>query len=439
LTLVVNALILLVVIPEFSNRLTAVYAQNLYPDSYDQLASSLVEGNGYRFFPGTAQTLMREPGYPVFLAGIFLVFGKSFTAVKLANMFLAVAAAWLLTRIARRLSSSQALVVVAPLLFLFHPGTLIAESRGGSEALFTFFFTLFVLTLYRAIEGRRRRDYVVCGGVLGLTVLIRSTPILFPLVLVGYLLVFERQGNPKLAILLNAALMITAMFVVLSPWIIRNYSLTGKFIPTASVVGISAYTGQYLCEHLSGNNLYVDEDLDREAGRERASLARELGYPFRDGYYQAFYSSADEVSFSNYLLKRVIGKYRQSPMLFVSCVRSNLFNLWFAGKTLRATIMNLIVQLPFLILAVIGAVLAVRNNRLKIIAPLALLIIYYVAVFVPILAQARYSVPLIPFLSILASLTLVAAQRKLTGEDERRQYQEARAIALPSPLSGSAR
>ena len=121
------------------------------------------------------------------------------------------------------------------------------------------------------------------------------------------------------------------------------------------------------------------------------------------------------------------------------CVRSNLFNLWFAGKTLKATITNLIVQLPFLILAVIGTVLAVRDNRLKIVAPLALLILYYVAVYVPILAQARYSVPLIPFLSILASLTLVAAYRRLTGEDERRRYHEARATALPSPLSGSAR
>jgi hypothetical protein len=79
--------------------------------------------------------------------------------------------------------------------------------------------------------------------------------------------------------------------------------------------------------------------------------------------------------------------------------------------------MNLIVQLPYIILASIGAVLAVRSNKLKLIAPLGLFIISYVAVYVPILAQARYSVPLMPFVSILACLTLVAAQRRLTGED----------------------
>jgi hypothetical protein len=414
-TLVVNAVILLFVIPEFSNRLTSLYNQNLYPDGYDLIATSLVDGSGYRFYPDTARTMMREPGYPIFLAGIFYVFAKSLTAVKLVNMFLAVATAWVMTRIGRRLSSSQALIVVAPLMFLFHPGTLIAESRGGSEALFTLLFTLFALTLYRAIESRRGRDYVVSGGVLGLTVLVRSTPILFPLCLLVYLLVFECQGSPKRAAARNVALMVTAMFVVLSPWIVRNYSLTGKFVPTASVVGVSAYTGQYLCDHLAGHNYWVDEDLDREAGRERTKLAQELGYPFKDGYYQSFYASGDELKFSNYLLNRVIGRYKQSPMMFARCVRSNLFNLWFAGKTWTSTSMNLVVQLPYLILAVMGTMLSVRNKRFKLVAPLALLIVYYVAVYVPILAQARYSVPLIPFLSVLACLALAAARSKGAG------------------------
>jgi 4-amino-4-deoxy-L-arabinose transferase-like glycosyltransferase len=359
---------------------------------------------------------MREPGYPIFLAAIFFVFGNSLNAVKLTNMFFAFVTAGLMTRIVRKLSSNQILIVVAPLLFLFHPGTLIAESRGGGEVLFALFLTLFVLTLYRAIESNRAWDYSLSGGVLGLTVLVRSTPMLFPLFLLAYLLL-ERHRNARLAVFRNIALMVMAMFLVLSPWIIRNYSLTGKFVPTASVVGVSAHTGQYVCQHHPGNNLWVDETLDREAAQERAKLAEDLRYPFKAGYYQSFYSSEDEVKFSKHLMWRVADEYRRSPMLFVRCVSSNLFNLWFAGKTWKSTSLNLIVQLPYLILASIGAVLAVRSNKLKLIAPLGLFIISYVAVYVPILAQARYSVPLMPFVSILACLTLVAAQRRLTGED----------------------
>jgi hypothetical protein len=71
-----NAVILLVLIPAVSARLKPFYSQDLYADGYNLLASNLVAGNGYRFYPDTADTLIREPGYPVLLAGIVKVFGE---------------------------------------------------------------------------------------------------------------------------------------------------------------------------------------------------------------------------------------------------------------------------------------------------------------------------------------------------------------------------
>src|SRR5260370_33260218 len=74
--------------------------------------------------------------------------------------------------------------------------------------------------------------------------------------------------------------------------------------------------------------------------------------------------------------------------------------------------MNILVQLPYMILAVIGIVACVRNNRFTGIGPFVLFIVYVVAVCVPILAQARYSVRLIPFLSVLASIAVAALREK---------------------------
>jgi hypothetical protein len=85
----------------------------------------------------------------------------------------------------------------------------------------------------------------------------------------------------------------------------------------------------------------------------------------------------------------------------------NLFNFWFAGKTWMSTAMNVVVQLPYLLLAAIGAVRCARNKQFLLIGPLVTFILYVMAVHVPILAQARYSAPLIPFLSILACFTFV--------------------------------
>lgn len=409
-----NALILFVLIPKASTKLHGLYSEDQYQDGYDQLAANLASGNGYRFYPNTAETLMREPGYPVLLAGIYRVFGSSFVYVKLVNMILAFAAAYLLMLIARRISGNWLVAFGAPLLFLFHPGTLAAESRGSVEILFTLVLTIYVFTVYRAAKSDRWQDHVASGVALGATMLVRSTPILFPLVLFGYVLAFERHGRNFLVLTRNFALTILAMFLVMSPWVVRNYLLTEKFVPTASVLGVAAQTGLYFSTHPEIGNVQMDWD----ASQERNQLARELGYPFKIGYYQYFYSPTDELAFSQFLSQRVVREYEMHPLIFLKTLALNTLKFWCGGKTEKSVVIDAILQFPFLILAIAGTVLCIKGSRTTLIAPLALLCVYLVGVSVPILAQARYSEPLIPFMSILAVIALLALKQKL----EKRNY-----------------
>jgi hypothetical protein len=71
----------------------------------------------------------------------------------------------------------------------------------------------------------------------------------------------------------------------------------------------------------------------------------------------------------------------------------------------------LILEVPYLFLAMAGLVVAVRNGLFNSVAPVLLLIAYLVAVSVVVLAQARYSVPLIPFLSIFVCIALDGIRR----------------------------
>jgi len=413
-----HAAILFFVIPRLSPQVSGAYIPKIFGDGYDQLAENLANGNGYRFYPDTALTLMREPGYPILLAGLTTAFGASFTVVKISNMILAIATAWLLMRIGIRLMPRGAaqntfLVLGPPVLFLFHPGVLIAESRGGVEMLFAFLITLFLLMTFEAIESNSWQDYLLCGLVLGITVSVRSTPMLFPVPLFAYMMIVERRRRSIIAISRNIMVMILAMIVVLSPWITRNYLLTGKFIPTGSVLGVSAQAGQYIGKHqFEGKPYWI---LDREAARERDRLAIGLGYPFEDGaegYYQTFYKTNDEINFSSYLLKKVVAEYQNSPMLFFRCMTQNVFNFWFAGKTWNATAMNAMIQLPYLALAGLGAFRLIRTKSARTAGLLVLFVAYVMAVHVPILAQARYSIPLISVIAILASAGLATVLKK---------------------------
>ncbi|MGA2831965.1 MAG: glycosyltransferase family 39 protein [Terracidiphilus sp.] len=416
---VIHAVVLFVALPALSHRLAPSYNQNRFADGYDLLAQNLAAGNGYRFYPDTAETLMREPGYPLILAGLMLAFGKSLAVVQITNMLLALVTAFLTILIGRELtpeacSRNSVLLFGPPMLFLFDPGTLIAESRGGVEITFGLLLAVFILSIYRAVRVNRWQDYLISGLVLGFTALVRSTPILFPVFFLLFVLYFDSRRVKKLILFRNITILVLATLAVLSPWIVRNYSLTGKFVPTASVVGVSAQAGQYINEHLfEGKPWWL---LDRAASRERDKVAGNLGLPFEDGpggYYQTFYKSIDEIRFSQYLMGDVINKYKQSPALLVRCLGQNVINFWVAGKTWLATGLNTILQLPYLVFAVIGSIHCYRNGRAKAVSLLLLFIGYFVAVHVPILAQARYSIPLMPLVSILSALGIVSVQERL--------------------------
>lgn len=413
LTVLLNALVVFVVLPKASTQIRGLYSENQYADGYDQLAANLAAGNGYRFYPDTAQTLMREPGYPLLLAGTYKLFGSDFRIVKFLNMALAFGTAYVMICIGRKISANSLLIFGAPVLFLLHPETLIAESRGGVEIFFGSMLALFMLTVYRAADSARWGDYALAGGVLGATLLVRSTPLLFPLLLFGYLAFSERKNSNLVVLTRNFSVVMLTMCLVISPWVVRNYLLTNKFVPTASVLGVAAQTGLYMATHQEIGNVQVDY----QAAMERNRLAQAFGRPFRAGYYQYFYLPADELGFSQYLAHHVEDEYKAFPLLFLRTLTLNLVKFWCGGKTGQSVVMNAIIQFPFLALAITAVVLCLRAGHLRKLAPLALLCVYLVGVSLPILAQARYGAPLVPLMSVLAVIALLALKNKLKAHD----------------------
>lgn len=406
-----HAVVLFGLIPFMTDRVSPLYNQDRFTDGYDQIATNLIQGNGYRFYADTASTLMREPGYPVFVAALFWLFSGSFAAVKAANLALVLGTAWFTMRLARQVGISRATSLWPPVLLLIHPGVLIAESRGGVEILFGFLIVAFLTATYTAVSSSRWFYYAIAGALLGCAVLVRSTPILFPLFLFVYLWLSKDRTVALPMLFRNAAFVIVSLAIVLSPWIIRNYRLTHRFVPTASVLGISAHAGQYICTHFSEKKPFFQ--LDREAAHERSELARRLGYRFRDGYYQGFYSPTDELAFSSFLSREVAAEYSHHPFLCGKCMVENVFNFWYRGKSWKSTTANFAVQTPYLILALFGVVASMRNFRS--IGLIVVFISYTIAVYIPILAQARYSVPLISLMSILVTLGLSRVLKSKSG------------------------
>jgi 4-amino-4-deoxy-L-arabinose transferase-like glycosyltransferase len=391
-------------LPVLESRAAGRYSIG-FADGYDILAKNLADGNGYRWRADMAETMIREPGYLFFLAAAFKVAGYSIDVARLLNILLTVGIAIMLMTLARGITGDPGAAVAAALLFLVHPGTLIAEARGGVEILFIFVGFVFMLALHSAAEKGGAWRWLFAGLAFGLVVQVRSTPIAFPAFLLVYVL-FRAEGlRERLSAVFKVAVLVAGMGLVMVPWVLRNYRLVHEFVPVATLGGVGLQEGLYMCRNVSfGDDLYP---VGQAAGRIRGELARDRGMRFEGAeYFQMFYDAHDETAFNRMLLGAASREYAEDPGLLVRCVGKNVFNLWFLGKTWDVTMMNMLVQVPVLALVFYGLTIVWRRGELQ---KMGILLTYVGSIAIThllVVAVARYSIPVLAFLAIPAGVAV---------------------------------
>ncbi|MCX6348221.1 MAG: glycosyltransferase family 39 protein, partial [Candidatus Aureabacteria bacterium] len=206
----------------------------------------------------------RPPGYAYFLAAIYRLFGVGFLAPRLVQMLLGLLAAGGAYLIGKRWFGGAAGLIWSGLMavywiFIFYEGELAGESLS----------VLLGLPLLWAIaeagEGRGWARGLIAGVLFGLYALLRPNVLVFFPVAVGWIiwvamrrpatgmgrtqgspLHFNGAGGPDDAtespvrgawITAAAAALGTALAI--APATIRNYVVSGEFVPIATNVGIT--------------------------------------------------------------------------------------------------------------------------------------------------------------------------------------------------------
>jgi len=301
--------------------------------------------------------------------------------------------------------------LIAALLFLLYPGTLVAEARAGNDIPCVFSMLLFMAALNWAVEEESIWLYGMAGLLLGVAALVRSEVMLFPLFPLVYYLCTSRGWGARGKVVLRMGMLAVGTVVAMSPWIIRNYLLVHEFEATDTLGGVAEQEGLFTCEHLSQyGSFYLAQ---RAAGLERAEIAKQLGLGLEGSYYyQFFYTPQDEIRFNRALQNHVAEEYRDHPRVLAACSAENLFyKFWFLGKTPQATKMNVLVQLPLLSCALGGLIVFYGLGLLRKAAILLLYVAYVPIIHAPIIAHARHSMLVLAFLAVPAAVFLVWAWR----------------------------
>ena len=382
---------------------------------------------------------IRTPGYPLFVAAVYRVAGESHAAVAAAQGLLFALLTLVVFALTSRLATERVALVAAAFTALFPPipyyGALVL-----TEVLCTVLVTLGIWSALRAIQERRPGQYILTGVLFGLATLTRPSFALFPVALVGCVALaalWRREGRAVWA----WGLMLAAFVVVLGPWLAYNAIYVHRWtVSPAGGIGratweaswqgtwpgrvqadltrlADAHTGEdddtldrLVTEFAAANNLPADPMLTYV--HQWRDIRRIWNTPTDPRERSVMRIAADDeywrVGLANIQRDRVGHLLRR--------VTVGTFVLWAAEIPIRYSQINsvrpLVIRAIWLVqavvmgLALIGVVFVAQRRGALEAAPMAALIAYITALHVPLLAEARFSLPAKPVVLALAAIAL---------------------------------
>ena len=198
-----------------------------FVDKSDRFATTLVDHGTFGFLPDVPSAYT-QPLYGWFLAAIYFPFGRSWLAVGIVQILVAVATALVVLEIGRRLGSTN-VGVVAALLTTLHPYVVWHDVHANREILDGFLLALLTLLALVAYERATTGMAAVTGVVAGLAILSNARLVLLPLV-VGVYVAWRVPGG--LRALFTIGLVVASAAVVVAPWVVRNEVQVGCYALT---------------------------------------------------------------------------------------------------------------------------------------------------------------------------------------------------------------
>lgn len=373
-------------------------APDLTPDGvgYDDAARRLVREGYYAWvYEGDivtdpAPNAMHPPGYPAFLAALYLLSGLDAPAQPLVSIAQAVLSAltlWGLFIIGRRIASPDIGLVATALGAVYAP-LWFSYRYVLTEDLFAALCVWAAWAAITAIQSTGRRAvaaYALAGALAATATYVRAAAVAWLVVAAGMLLALGRQRRMELF----RGMCVTACVIVLAlaPWWVRNASIYGTFVPFNTMTA----AGSLVAANETWDGLVADLDSLGKTGhiapseelqynRDVAALARTRS---REGWAER------GLGYPIWRLRQVaISLFTYHPNPFGG------FAGW--GAVVEA------LHLAVLVLAARGAWLWRRSPAVWILAALPIALIAIHAATLPL---SRYFLPMMPLVIVLAALS----------------------------------
>ncbi len=431
-----------------------IFSQPLSSDQlgYDSIAMDILN-NGQ--FTDQGQPTFREPGYPLFLAVIYKIFGHNYDAVRFIQIILFGLLAVIIYFLARDIFGRKIAIFSGLCTALFYG---LANHAGlvMTELLFTFLICLFAYSIYKASAENSNKWLVFSALILGGATLVRGVAeFLFFLVVINFFIIFKGKISYK-KIFCKIAIFIVCFFMVLTPWLVKNKFKNG--------ISVSSFTGYYLLlqtermkelySHYAGHfvgyflGYYVSERLNFDTGPSDNKYFSYFEGPIQSRIARLTAEGYDYSDISSVFTKEALPQVVKHPGQFLSVSVLNFFSfngpilirgpLWQNAADLSPQFADgrhpeipdylklIIVLTPRLLwflffFFVIKSI--IKNLRdWKKIGWLVLIITYFNIIYSISSGLNRYALPIYPFYIILAIMGLTSVYAKIKKLNESAHY-----------------
>jgi 4-amino-4-deoxy-L-arabinose transferase-like glycosyltransferase len=415
---------------------------------YERLGAALATTGKFTRYPDASDfvpEVIRTPGYPAFVAAVYLVAGVgNHMAVAVAQAGVFAALVLLVYLLARRAAGDRVGLAAAGATALFPPfpyfGALVL-----TELWTTFVATAAVLLCLRAVQTRTLAGFAWAGVLFSAATLVRPAFVLLPFFLAAGVPLVARPARAPRAIAGWRALAVAAV-ITLAPWFAYNYINLGDFtLSPAGGIGRGLWEGAWQGRWAGRLQAELITLAGGPAGREeldqmvraRADAAELPAGPMLQYVHEwrdirAVWDTPTDpaerararVEADRLYLRAALAQIRADPAghLWRRMTRG-VFVLWAAEVPVRYSDINLmptlairliwLAQVLLLALAAVGAWRLAHAGRTVEAAVLALPLVYVTLVHLPLLCEARQSLPVKPLVLTLAAIGAQGQRRAL--------------------------
>jgi 4-amino-4-deoxy-L-arabinose transferase-like glycosyltransferase len=377
--------------------------QNEIEDEWNLLAINMVDHGTFGFIPDQS-TITRGPIFPILEVPLYLVFGQQYAGWCISLLLLDTFTCYLVIILFRKLWGN----LPALLAGLFYAVNLPIIYYTADIEQFTCMLPLVVLYVYlfsswEQAYSSRWRPWAL-GLVSGLMVLNKTVFLPMPLACSAFLIWSKWRQEKRIPAFGPVALYLLVTAVVVAPWTMRNYIVTGgKIVPVQNM----------FWELFVQDVLYYDLDqkvgLDRPDGttleyfmdQERQMLiANGVSPDFPQGTSHVKWEMARESAFRTVCLKWIA----QDPGKILRVKVQNLWNFWIRAENWRKTRLLILMQLPFLGAVAGSLAILLYKRQLHQVKYGLIVVLLLWAEHCLVFAWGRFSLDSVPILALIFGL-----------------------------------